>query len=52
MSFGTKTTERYKVTHDDLFLHLNHPHINFHPNIWRIIFGYFVIVSNQYNLKI
>jgi len=30
MSFSTKTPKRYKLTHDDLFLHLNHPHIIFY----------------------
>ena len=46
LSFGTKTPKRYKLTHDDLFLHLNHAHIIFydfnvvsHLNTWWLFFA-------------
>jgi len=37
--FSTKTSNGYKPTDDDFFLHPNHPHI---------IFRHFLVVSHQY----
>jgi len=41
-SFGTKTPKSYKPTHDDLFID---------PNDMYIIFGHFIVVSDQYGQK-